>query len=126
MKRGNGVALHSYGGNRRGTVCRLAMIACRQSWSLLCRIPQLLARQHQWTDLTAGVPADAAVCALESLINSNRLHVPGQQHASDSQPSAIAYVKAATAGDSGAGLVGLRSLCSKDGQLLEPQEALLW
>jgi hypothetical protein len=67
------------------------------------------------------------VCALESLISSNRLQAPGQQHASDSQPSAIAYVKAAAAaGGSRVGPVGLRALCRAQGQLLEPHEALLW
>lgn len=81
----------------------------------------------------AGVlPADAAVCALESLISSNKLQVPGrqQQAPSESQASAVAYIKAAAAtagsGASGSGLVGLRSLCSRQGQLLEPHEALLW
>lgn len=80
----------------------------------------------------AGVlPADAAVCALESLISSNKLQAPGrqQQAPSESQASTIAYIKAATeagSGASGSGLVGLRSLCSRQGQLLEPHEALLW
>jgi hypothetical protein len=68
---------------------------------------------------------------LESLISSNKLHAPGQQQhkGAASEPSAIAYVRAATAAagaGSGDGVVGLRALCGLEGRLLAPHEALLW
>jgi hypothetical protein len=72
------------------------------------------------------------VCAVKSLITSNKLHAPGQQQqqrGSASEPSAIAYVRAATAAagaGSGDGVVGLRALCRLQGRLLAPHEALLW
>ena len=75
--------------------------------------------------------ADAAACALESLINSNSIQAPGQQQPG-SQANIIGYVRAAAAAggssssNGGGGLCSLRGLCRQQGRLLEPHEAVLW